>query len=78
LRGHLNQECVELTSGNVGQLDWLPAHCTYRLIDNGEDLPWWHPFVSGDPDTVHRTGMSIRGKALSGRYAHPLENVPVI
>jgi uncharacterized cysteine cluster protein YcgN (CxxCxxCC family) len=78
VRGHLNPQCVELTPGNVGQLQWLPAHCAYRLIDKGQDLPWWHPLVSGDPDTVHRAGMSIRGKALSGRYVHPLENVPGI
>jgi hypothetical protein len=34
-------------------------------VNEGKDLYWWHPLVSGDPDTVHVAGVSVRGR-MSG------------
>jgi uncharacterized protein len=56
------KDCVRLTPRNVKRIVWLPPTCGYRLLADGRDLYWWHPLVSGDPDTVHQAGVSVRGK----------------
>ena len=58
-------DCVQLTPKNISSIDWLPPTCGYRLVNEGKDLYWWHPLVSGDPDTVHVAGVSVRGR-MSG------------
>ncbi|MGE3143944.1 MAG: YcgN family cysteine cluster protein, partial [Hyphomonadaceae bacterium] len=56
------KDCVKLTPENVGELGWMPKTCAYRLIHEGSDLFWWHPLVSGDRQSVHEAGASVRGK----------------
>jgi uncharacterized cysteine cluster protein YcgN (CxxCxxCC family) len=56
--------CVSLDANTVARLAWLPPTCAYRLVAEGRDLYWWHPLVSGDPDTVHLAGISVRGRVL--------------
>jgi len=69
-------DCVRLTSGTVGALRWLPSTCAYRLRSEGKPLPQWHYLVSGDRETVHEAGISIRGWTVSedqaGDYEHHL------
>jgi uncharacterized protein len=67
-------DCVGLTPAALKDIDWLPPTCAYRLLRDGETLSWWHPLVSGDPDTVHQAGVSVRGRAISERRAGALEN----
>lgn len=55
-------DCVRLRPETVATLRWLPPTCAYRLVGEGSDLPAWHPLVSGDPDTVHAAGISVRGR----------------
>lgn len=56
-------DCVVISPDDLGRLPWLPATCAYRRIAEGRDLAWWHPLVSGDPETVHQAGVSARGWA---------------
>ena len=63
-RTRLVPDCVVLTPENLARLDWMPSTCAYRLLDEGKDLPDWHPLVSGRRDSVHLAGISVRGRAL--------------
>ncbi len=65
-------DCVRLDARAVRTLPWLPPTCAYRLIAEGRDLYWWHPLVSGDPDTVHQAGVSVRGRVGPGEDDVPL------
>ncbi|MEO0797781.1 MAG: YcgN family cysteine cluster protein [Pseudomonadota bacterium] len=58
-------DCISLTPDAVAELGWLPPTCAYRRVAEGRGLAWWHPLVSGDPETVHTAGISVRGRALS-------------
>ncbi len=66
-------DCVRLTPKALAGIDWLPPSCAYRRLSEGRDLAWWHPLVSGDAETVHDAGISVRGRALDERRAGPLE-----
>ena len=63
-RSRLVPDCVVLTPDRVGDLGWMPTSCAYRLISEGSDLPAWHHLVSGDPETVHLAGASVRGRVV--------------
>ena len=63
LRRQLVKGCVVLTRDNIDDVvTWLPATCAYRLVYDGGDLKPWHPLISGDPDSVHRARISMRGR----------------
>ena len=67
-------DCVSLRPGSVTRLKWIPSTCAYRLLAEGKDLPEWHPLVSGDAESVHRAGMSVRGRVVPGALAGELED----
>ena len=64
-------DCVLLTPDRVAEFLWLPVTCAYRLVAEGQDLPAWHPLVSGRAESVHEAGISVTGKALDERHVHP-------
>lgn len=62
IRKTLVPECVVLKPQNIGEIAyWMPATCGYRLLFEGKPLYDWHPLVSGDPNSVHDVGASVRG-----------------
>ena len=56
------RDCLKLTPDLSASLAWLPPTCAYRLRAEGKRLAWWHPLVSGSPETVHEAGISVRGR----------------
>ena len=67
-------ECVRLTPAKLRDMDWLPGTCAYRRLDEGRPLPDWHPLVTGDPESVHAAGESVRGWTVSEEDVGDLEN----
>lgn len=70
-RTALVPDCLVLTQEQIPHLRWLPRTCAYRRLSQGKELAAWHPLVSGDPESVHRAGISVRDKAISEVYVHP-------
>jgi len=65
LRQHLVKGCITLTPENLPRVaEWLPRSCAYRRLHEGRRLATWHPLVSGDPDSVHGAGISVRGRTV--------------
>jgi uncharacterized cysteine cluster protein YcgN (CxxCxxCC family) len=58
-------ECFVLSTDKPEMFGWLPATCAYRRLANDQELPGWHPLITGDPESVHEAGISMRGKAVS-------------
>jgi uncharacterized cysteine cluster protein YcgN (CxxCxxCC family) len=55
-------ECVFLTPKSLPKVAyWMPQTCAYKLLFQGKKLPDWHPLLTGDPESTHASGNSIRG-----------------
>ena len=57
-------DCVKISLDNKEAFDWMPETCAYRILYNGGELPEWHPLVTGDPESVHKAGISVRHKTI--------------
>lgn len=64
-RFKLMSDCIEITPEKTRTIRWLPATCAYRRVAEGKDLLWWHPLLSGSPETVHEAGISVRSFAMN-------------
>jgi hypothetical protein len=58
-------DCIKLTPDNIDDLMWMPRSCAYRRLHEGKGLPSWHPLITGDPESVHKAGVSVRGQTVS-------------
>jgi len=63
-RHDLVTDCVKLSYANINNLEWMPTTCAYRLLAEGKELYDWHPLVSGDIDSVHKVGISVRSRVV--------------
>ncbi len=59
-------ECIVLSPRTMDKnLYWMPETCAYKLLWTGKSLPAWHPLLTGDADSPHRAGVTMRGQTLS-------------
>lgn len=72
-RTRLVPDCLQLSRELLTECSWLPETCAYKLLADGKDLFPWHPLISGDPESVHDAGISVRGKAIPETCVHPDE-----
>ncbi len=63
-------DCIKLTPQNIEGLQWMPASCAYRRLHEGKTLPAWHPLVTGDPDSPHKAGVSVKGQTVNEKILH--------
>ena len=62
IRRQFVPECVQLNTETLPKIAyWLPRTCAYRLLHEGRKLYPWHPLITGDPNSVHEAGASVRG-----------------
>lgn len=73
-RFKLVPDCFKVTLENRDSFSWLPVSCAYRLLDEGKELPSWHPLLVGSAQEMHRVGQSVRGKVVSEKQAGDLED----
>ena len=57
-------DCLAITVEMARESTWLPPTCAYSRLANGLDLEWWHPLVSGTPETVVEAGVSVVGRIV--------------
>ncbi len=74
-RAHV-PDCIRLTLKKLQEISWLPPTCAYVLRNEGKPLPPWHPLISGDPESVHRAGVSVRGKVEASEDEIDEEDTP--
>lgn len=67
-------DCIEFSADLAGALGWLPRSCAYRRLAEGLPLLEWHPLISGDPDSVHAAGFSVRDKVIPVQLVHEDEH----
>ncbi len=55
--------CVVLTVEKLETAThWLPTTCAYKRLFDGDELPDWHPLLTGDTQSPHLSGNSARGQ----------------
>jgi len=57
-------DCLDMTPEAARAYSWLPSTCAYRRLAEGRGLAEWHPLITGDPESVHRAGVSVRARVV--------------
>ena len=58
-------ECLNMRHFESQHYAWLPETCAYRLRFEGKPLFSWHPLLSGNAESVHAAGISMRRRCTS-------------
>ena len=64
-RKSLVKDCIILSPENLKDLKWMPDTCAYKLLDKGEQLPYWHPLICGNEEDIVKSGNSVKNRVTS-------------
>ncbi len=65
--------CLSIRRLTDREYRWLPVTCAYRIVHEREELPEWHPLLSGDQNSVVSAGVSVAGRVFNEDNIHPEE-----
>lgn len=65
-------DCVKVDPADAESFLWLPPSCAYRRVQEGRDLPSWHPLLTGSKAVMHRKRMSVKGRSVSEERGYSL------
>ena len=58
-------DCKILSPKNLTNLKWMPETCAYKILDQGGQLPKWHPLVSGNNEEIVKSGNSVKNRVTN-------------
>lgn len=59
-------DCIQLTPEKLANIQWLPASCAYRRLEQGKSLPSWHYLNSGTRSSIIQAKKSAAGPLYLG------------
>ena len=70
-RTRLVPDCVDVSRMHIGNVNWMPATCAYRLRFENKPLFDWHPLLAKSREAMESNGIAVKGRVLSEEYVHP-------
>ena len=64
-RKALVPDCKILSPKNLKNLKWMPETCAYKILDQGGQLPKWHPLVCENTEEIVKSGNSVKNKVTN-------------
>ena len=58
-------DCIILSPDNLKDLKWMPETCAYKLLNEGNKLPYWHPLLSGNDKEIVNSGNSVKNRVTN-------------
>ena len=64
-RKSIVSDCIILSPDNLKDLKWMPETCAYKLLNEGKNLPYWHPLLSGTDKEIVNSGNSVKNRVTN-------------
>ena len=64
-RKSIVSDCIILSPDNLKDLKWMPETCAYKLLNEGKELPYWHPLLSGNDKEIVNSGNSVKNRVTN-------------
>ena len=68
-------DCIILSPDNLKDLKWMPETCAYKLLNEGKELPYWHPLLSGNDKEIVNSGNSVKNR-VTNENKIKIKNLP--